>query len=51
MKQKALLLFVVLLISQHSVYWTERDANNKANDYFQKRGYITFWPFGSYYPL
>lgn len=36
---------------KHSVYWTERDANNKANDYFQKRGYITFWPFGSYYPL
>ena len=28
--------------SKHNVFWTERDANNKAYDYFQRHGYLLF---------
>jgi RHS repeat-associated protein len=28
--------------SKHSVFWTERDANNKAYDYFLRHGYLLF---------
>ena len=29
--------------SKHNVFWTERDANNKAYDYFQRHGYLHEW--------
>lgn len=37
-----------IYLPEHRLYWTERDANNKANNYFQKHGYLGSWPYIKY---